>query len=64
MTESLPTSMVPPGRSLFGVWEEYQIDLSLEDLAEVRHEMWKSFPRCPRNELTDVRRESQQGGRQ
>ena len=31
--------------SLFGIWKDEGIDLSLEDLAEVRREMWRNFPR-------------------
>ena len=46
---SLPKPPAPPGRSRFGDWKEHGIDLKHEDLAEVRQEMWKNFPR----ELTE-----------
>ena len=35
----------PRRRSLYGLWKEYNIDLSAEDLAKVRREMWRNFPR-------------------
>jgi hypothetical protein len=46
---ALPKPPAPAGRSRFGAWKEHGIDLKLEDLAEVRHEMWRDFPR----ELTE-----------
>lgn len=32
-----------PRRSLYGIWKG--VDASDEDIAEVRREMWKNFPR-------------------
>lgn len=32
-----------PRRSLYGIWKG--VDVSDEDIAEVRREMWKNFPR-------------------
>lgn len=37
----------PRRRSLYGLWKEYNIDLTAEDLAEVRREMWRNFPKEP-----------------
>ena len=37
----------PRRRSLYGLWKEYNIDLRAEDLAEVRREMWRDFPKGP-----------------
>jgi len=34
-----------PFRSLRGLWAEYDIDISAEDIKELRREMWKNFPR-------------------
>jgi hypothetical protein len=43
LASSIPAT--PLRQSLFGAWKDHQIDLTLEDLAEVRREMWKDFPR-------------------
>jgi hypothetical protein len=32
-------------RSLEGLWADLNIGISEEDIAEVRREMWKNFPR-------------------
>jgi hypothetical protein len=32
-------------RSPEGLWADLDIDISEEDIAEVRREMWKNFPR-------------------
>ena len=45
-TESLPRavgSQATPRKSLRGVWRG--LDITEEDLAEVRREMWGNFPR-------------------
>jgi hypothetical protein len=34
-----------PLRSLEGLWAGQGIDISEEDIAELRREMWKNFPR-------------------
>jgi hypothetical protein len=34
-----------PRKSLAGVWADLDINLSEEDIREVRREMWKNFPR-------------------
>ncbi len=36
-----------PRQSLYGLWADLGIDLSEEDLAEARREMWAGFPREP-----------------
>lgn len=28
-----------------GLWADFNIDISAEDIAELRREMWKNFPR-------------------
>ena len=35
----------PPLRSLKGMWKEYGIRITEEDIAEARREMWGNFPR-------------------
>ena len=34
-----------PFKSLRGLWADYKIDISAEDIKELRREMWKNFPR-------------------
>lgn len=34
-----------PLKSLYGLWADLNIDVSEEDIAEVRREMWANFPR-------------------
>ena len=34
-----------PLRSLEGLWEDLNIDITEEDIAEARREMWGNFPR-------------------
>ena len=34
-----------PLRNPEGLWAEFDIDISAEDIAELRREMWKNFPR-------------------
>jgi hypothetical protein len=34
-----------PLRSLEGIWEDLDIDITEEDIAEARREMWGNFPR-------------------
>lgn len=42
----LPTLITPvPRRSLQGLWANLGIDITEQDLREVRQEMWSSFPR-------------------
>jgi hypothetical protein len=41
-----PQSSVPtPRKSLYGLWAGSEFDISEEDIAELRQEMWGSFPR-------------------
>ncbi len=35
----------PPYRSLEGLWAKYDINITEEDIAEMRREMWSNFPR-------------------
>lgn len=35
----------PPLRSPEGLWAGFDIDISEEEIAELRREMWKNFPR-------------------
>jgi hypothetical protein len=37
--------VVPRGESLAGTWEKYGIELSEEDFAQLRREIWARFPR-------------------
>ena len=34
-----------PLRSLRGLWADLNVNITEEDIAEARHEMWGSFPR-------------------
>jgi hypothetical protein len=34
-----------PRRSLLGLWEDLDIHITEEDIAEARREMWGNFPR-------------------
>jgi len=45
--DSLSTAPQPaaPLRSPRGLWAEFDIDISEEDIRELRREMWKNFPR-------------------
>ena len=36
---------VQPRRSLLGLWEDLNINIAEEDIAEARREMWGKFPR-------------------
>ena len=40
-----PTSKKKAGKSLAGLWAKYKIDISAEDIKELRREMWAKFPR-------------------
>jgi hypothetical protein len=40
--ETQPTA---PLRSPKGLWADLQIDISEEDITDLRREMWKNFPR-------------------
>jgi hypothetical protein len=40
-----PTSKSKPHRSLRGLWKDLNFDVTEDDIAEVRREMWGSFPR-------------------
>jgi hypothetical protein len=41
---SVPT--IPPGRIYFGAWKDLGVsDISAEEIAEARREMWGNFPR-------------------
>jgi hypothetical protein len=35
----------PPRRSLKGLWADLKLDITEDDIAEVRREMWGNFPR-------------------
>ena len=35
----------PPLRSPEGLWADLDVDISADDIAEIRREMWKNFPR-------------------
>jgi hypothetical protein len=43
--EEQPSDPKKPKPSLAGIWADLDIDLSEEDIREVRREMWKNFPR-------------------
>ncbi|MGI8640080.1 MAG: DUF2281 domain-containing protein [Pyrinomonadaceae bacterium] len=35
----------PPRKSLYGLWANRGIDITEEDIDEIRREMWGNFPR-------------------
>jgi len=39
------TGTKKPRRSLRGLWKDLNIDITEEDIAEARREMWGNFPR-------------------
>ena len=42
---SLETKPKRPLKSLYGLWAGHGVDISEEDIAEARKEMWGNFPR-------------------
>lgn len=34
-----------PHKSLYGLWADLDVDISAEDIDEIRREMWRNFPR-------------------
>ena len=36
-----------PRRSLKGLWADLEVQVTAEDIAEARREMWEKFPREP-----------------
>ena len=38
-------ALVRPRRSLKGLWADLNIDITAEDIAEARREMWGNFPK-------------------
>ena len=42
---SLETKKKRPLKSLYGLWTGHGVDISEEDIAEARKEMWGNFPR-------------------
>ena len=42
---SEPRETRAPLRSPRGLWADFDVDISEEDIAELRREMWKNFPR-------------------
>jgi hypothetical protein len=34
-----------PLKSLYGLWADLNVDISSEDIDEIRQEMWSNFPR-------------------
>jgi hypothetical protein len=34
-----------PHKSLYGLWADLNVDISEEDIDEIRREMWRNFPR-------------------
>ena len=44
-TLSAPAQPKPALRSPKGLWADLDINISEEDIAELRREMWKNFPR-------------------
>ncbi len=41
-----PANAIPePRGSIVGLWDELGIDITEEDIAEARRDMWGSFPR-------------------
>jgi len=45
LEQELEESPPKPKRSLYGLWADQGIDISEEDIDEIRREMWSNFPR-------------------
>jgi hypothetical protein len=45
LEEQFAPQTVSKRESLRGLWKHFNIDLSAEDIDEVRKEVWKNFPR-------------------
>lgn len=39
------TAVKQPRRSMEGLWADLQVDLTEEDIADARRELWGNFPR-------------------
>lgn len=44
VSEHVPSSQVPR-RSIKGLWANFDVDITEEDIAVARQEMWGNFPR-------------------
>jgi hypothetical protein len=40
-----PSPAPTPRKSLYGLWADFEFDITEEDIAEMRQEMWGNFPR-------------------
>jgi hypothetical protein len=46
VTVEVPAGETPsPKQSLYGLWADLGIDISEEDIDQIRREMWGNFPR-------------------
>ncbi|MAS34855.1 MAG: hypothetical protein CL610_12665 [Anaerolineaceae bacterium] len=45
LESDLAETQKQPLESLYGLWADLKIDISEEDIAQVRREMWSNFPR-------------------
>jgi hypothetical protein len=47
LTETLKVDLAKrqPLKSAYGLWADLKVDISEDDIAEARREMWSNFPR-------------------
>lgn len=45
LESDLAETQVEPLESLYGLWADLNIDISEDDIAQARREMWSNFPR-------------------
>ncbi|MGB1286392.1 MAG: hypothetical protein ACPG7F_07670 [Aggregatilineales bacterium] len=45
LQNDMPAEDLEPRKSLLGIWSDMNIDISEEDIRELRQDMWKNFPR-------------------
>lgn len=45
LESDLAQTQVEPLESLYGLWADLNIDISEDDIAQARREMWSNFPR-------------------
>jgi hypothetical protein len=45
LKEELADEQKKPMKSLYGLWADLKVDISAEDIDQIRREMWSNFPR-------------------
>jgi hypothetical protein len=45
LKQELAGDQKQPLKSLYGLWADLNVDISADDIDEIRREMWSNFPR-------------------